>query len=244
MDLRFTYISPSILEQQGYTVKEAMVKTPEESWPPDSLKLVGEVLVEELEIENQEEKDLSRSRTLEVEVNCKDGSTIWTEAKVSFLRDQNGNPTGIIGVTRDISKRKLAEKALNKSEGLLKATLESTADGILVVDEKGQVIHTNNRFAKMWRIPNDLIKSKDDEKLLSYVLDQLIEPMAFLSKVQELYKTSKEDFDTLIFKDGRVFERYSRPLIIDGEIAGRVWSFRDVTEKRRAEEALIKSETD
>ena len=140
----------------------------------------------------------------------------------------------------EVTERKQAEEALRESEDLLKATLESTTDGILVVNEMGQVTHTNNRYAKMWRIPNDLIEVKDDEKLLSYVLGQLTDPKTFLSKVQGLYKTSKEDFDTISFKDGRVFERFSRPLIIDGEIDGRVWSFRDVTEKRRAEEELRK----
>ena len=148
----------------------------------------------------------------------------------------------LYSIVHDITDRRQAEEELKESENLLKATLESTADGILVVNEKGQVLHTNNRFAKMWQIPNDLIKSRDDEKLLSYVLDQLIEPRAFLSKVQELYKTSKESLDTLFFKDGRIFERYSRPLIRSGEIGGRVWSFRDVTERRREQEALRESE--
>lgn len=115
MDLRLTYVSPSILEQQGYTIKEAKAKTLEETWSPDSLKHVGEVLAEELEIENQEEKDLTRSRTLEVEVKCKDGSTIWTEAQMTFLRDQDGNPTGIIGVTRDITERRQAEDQIKAS---------------------------------------------------------------------------------------------------------------------------------
>ena len=116
MNLRLTYISPSVMEQQGYTAEEAMARTPEETWSPDSLKLVGKVLIEELEVEKRRKRTCSRSRTLEVEVKCKDGSTIWTEAKMSFLRDQNGHPTGIIGVTRDISERKQAEEALRESE--------------------------------------------------------------------------------------------------------------------------------
>jgi PAS domain-containing protein len=100
-------------------------------------------------------------------------------------------------------------------------------------NEAGQVTLANTLFGKMWRIPKEVIKTRDDSKLLNYVLDQLKEPQAFLSKVQELYGSSKEDFDTLLFKDGRVFERFSRPLTQEKEIVGRVWSFRDITERMR-----------
>ncbi len=139
-------------------------------------------------------------------------------------------------------ERKRAEEALRESEELLRATIESTADGILVVDEKGMVTHTNKRFARMWQIPNELIRTREDKKLLDFVLDKLIEPEAFLSKVQTLYQTSDEDFDVLNFKDGRVFERFSSPLIRDRQIAGRVWSFRDISGRKQAERALRESE--
>ena len=145
-------------------------------------------------------------------------------------------------LSRLITERKKAEKALRESEELLRATVESTADGILVVDENGQVTHTNKRFAQMWEIPDELIRIREDKKLLDFVLGQLKEPEVFLSKVQVLYKTSDEDFDVLNFKDGRVFERFSSPLIRDGQIAGRVWSFRDITDRKSAERALRESE--
>jgi PAS domain S-box-containing protein len=135
----------------------------------------------------------------------------------------------------EINERKQAEEALRENREQLRATLESTGDGILVVNKRGQVAHTNTRFAQMWRIPMELIKTQDDDKLLNYVVDQLQEPEAFLSKVKELYLSSREDTDTLFFKDGRVFERYSCPLIRDGKIDGRVWSFKDLTERKRME---------
>jgi PAS domain S-box-containing protein len=150
MNLRLTYTSPSIVEQQGYTVEESMARTPEETWSPDSLKLVGKALTEELEIEKKEKKDLSRSRTLEVRVNCKDGSTIWTEAKMSFLRDQKGHPTGIIGVTRDISDRKQAEEALRESEEKYRTVLEANPNPVIVYDIEGKVIYFNPAFTRVF----------------------------------------------------------------------------------------------
>jgi PAS domain S-box-containing protein len=139
-----------------------------------------------------------------------------------------------------ITEHKHVEKALRESQDLLRATIESTADGILVVDEKGQVTHANKRFAQMWQIPDELIQTKDDGKLLDFVLDQLNDPEAFLLKVKTLYKTPDEDFDVIDFKDGRVFERFSCPLIREGQIAGRVWSFRDITDRKIAEEEKTK----
>jgi PAS domain S-box-containing protein len=158
-----------------------------------------------------------------------------------FIED-NGGITGVIVIGCDITQQKQAEEKLRESEELLRATIESTADGILVVNEMGQVICTNERFVQLWRIPEELIKKREDNILLDFVLDQLKEPKVFLSKVQALYKTSDEDFDVLNFKDGRVFERYSSPLIRDRQIAGRVWSFRDVTGQKQAEEKLRESE--
>ena len=145
-------------------------------------------------------------------------------------------------VMRDITERKRAEEALQENEQLLVGTIDATADGILVVNKGGQVTLANSSFGEMWRIPKELIETRDDSKLLDYVFDQLEKPEAFLSKVQELYESADEDFDTLHFKDGRVFERFSRPLTQDKEITGRVWSFRDVTKRKRAEDAVRKSE--
>jgi diguanylate cyclase (GGDEF)-like protein/putative nucleotidyltransferase with HDIG domain len=130
--------------------------------------------------------------------------------------------------------------ALRVSEALARATIESTADGILVVDREGKVAYANARFAALWRIPDTMLQTRDDDQMLGFVLDQLVDPEAFLAKVRELYASDREDFDTLLFKDGRVIERYSRPLISASAVEGRVWSFRDATERRRAEELLRK----
>ncbi|HVQ28337.1 MAG TPA: response regulator, partial [Vicinamibacteria bacterium] len=125
---------------------------------------------------------------------------------------------------------------------VLQSTLDSTADGILVVDHGGRVLSFNQRFAQLWRIPKPMLEMRDETALLAHVLDQVKDPAPFLSKVRELYaQPDAEAFDELEFKDGRTFERYSIPLRQDGEAVGRVWSFHDVTRSRDLEKRLVQA---
>jgi PAS domain S-box-containing protein len=185
----------------------------------------------------------------EFRITGKDGSVHWMEDRGKVQYDGSGEITAVAGVLRDVGERKRMEEALRASEQrlrereeLLRAILESTADGMLVTDEKQRITHTNKRFVDMWHIPDDLLQTKDDDKLLKYVLSQLVDPETFLRKVVELRANGKEDFDIIVFKDGRFFERLSCPLIQGREIRGRVWSFRDVTARKQAEEALRRKE--
>lgn len=143
-----------------------------------------------------------------------------------------------IVIIRDITANTEAEAELRTREELLRATLESTADGILVVNQEGVITHSNARFAEMWRVPPDLIESRNDERVLSTVADQVKAPEEFLARIRQLNARTDVAFDTLHFKDGRVFERLSCPLIRGGDMVGRVWSFRDVTERAVAEERV------
>jgi len=176
-------------------------------------------------------------------MRCRDGSWLWVLARGKVVsHSPDGRPLRMIGTHTDITERKRAEEALRESEVQLKGILESTADGILAVDSKGKVIRANRRFAEMWRISEPLLNSGDDQALLDFVLGQLTDPDAFVQKVRALYASDAEGQDVLAFKDGRIFERHSAPLLLDAAILGRVWSFRDVTERKRVERTLEQNE--
>jgi len=139
--------------------------------------------------------------------------------------------------------RKQTELQMAQSLSLLRATIESTADGIMVVDRERRITTYNQRFVDLWNIPPELMAGNDDATSLNFVLDQLENPQQFLDRVLELYAHPEaSSFDTLYLKDGRVIERHSLPQRLDGQVAGRVWSFRDVTESKRAEQKLAESE--
>ncbi len=146
------------------------------------------------------------------------------------------------GLWRIVRRQETADE-LEQSLSLLKATLESTADGLLVIDRAGNIVAYNQKFAQMWRIPEALLASGDDRQALAYALKQLKDPEGFLSKVHLLYDQPELESDDLIeFADGRVFERYSQPQKIGPNILGRVWSFRDITEKRHMEHQLLQAQ--
>ncbi len=108
-----------------------------------------------------------------------------------------------------------------------------------MVNSSGEIIRFNQKFVELWGIPDSVLKTRDDNQALSYVLAQLKDPEGFTTKVTDLYShPDDESFDTLEFIDGRIFERYSKPQRIDGKSIGRVWNFRDVTQRKRGEEQL------
>jgi len=134
MEMNYTYFSPSITHLQGFSVEEALAMPPEESMPPDSLEIVMKAITEELEMHNKGQKPPDRSQTIEAEVYCKDGSTVWTEIEGNFLYDANGQPEGIIGITRDITERRKAEEVLKRSEMEYRLLAENVTDAICVID--------------------------------------------------------------------------------------------------------------
>ena len=174
----------------------------------------------------------------ELRILSKSGKYLVGEfTSTPYIKDDK--VVGELGIVRDITERKRKDEVREQSASLLRATLESTADGILVVDRQGKIAGFNKRFMQLWRMPETIIASRNDQQALAFVLDQLKDPEGFLAKVHQLYaQPEAESFDMLEFKDGRLFERYSLPQRIEGRPVGRVWSFRDVTERNRTEESL------
>ncbi len=142
----------------------------------------------------------------------------------------------------DTIERLNAVKALEENQELLRATFEATADGIIAIDNVGTITHLNERFIYMWRIPGNIVDQKDFNEVLNFMLKQLNNPDVFLLKLTDLEKTSNDAYDMIFFKDGRIFEQYSCPLVQDEEKVGRVWSFKDITEHQHAEQELRRSE--
>jgi PAS domain S-box-containing protein len=129
---------------------------------------------------------------------------------------------------------------LAKSVATLRATLEATTDAVLVTSEAGQVIDSNRRFGEIWGIRPEMLQAATHLSLLeNFIARQFADPAAFLARVKEIYAQAPEEtYDLLVLADGRTFERYTRILAVHGRKSGRVWSLRDITERRHAEEAL------
>jgi PAS domain S-box-containing protein len=159
------------------------------------------------------------------------------------IKDDRNIPVRMVGCCRDITKRKATQRQLQHTVSLLNATIEATADAVLVVDSDRKVVQFNNNFVELWNFPPDAVRLFDDKRLLSMVVSRLRNPDAFCEKVEKMYTApDASSFDVLEFNDGRTIERFSCPQRLGDRIVGRVWSFRDVTERVQAVRVLRQSE--
>ena len=180
-----------------------------------------------------------RAASFRHEYPCHDPDKIrWFEMTVTPL---SGDGSGVVISHASITERKLAEVALSKSAQQLHATLESTKDGILAVGDKGDVLFMNRQFREMWNMSEALIQTTSDEQLLAYALTHIRDPEKFLARVKALYRSDEKSEDMIELTDGRIFERHSQSLKSGEYPSGRVWSFHDITERRRAEQAAESS---
>ena len=182
----------------------------------------------------------------------KGGGVVWAHTVVTAVRSGTRS-RGMIGMAIDVTERHLAQEELARLKAeledrieartaelsyhaaLLTAQQESSPDGILVVDEKGTILSRNRRFGEMWGIPAEVLATGSDEQAIASVLSKLVDPEGFVSRVRHLYEHREmTSSDQLALRDGRVFERFSSPVVgEDGRHYGRVWQFHDITDRVR-----------
>ena len=242
-NLRTTYVSPSVTRLRGYSVEEAMAQTLEEVLTPASLELATMVLTEAASVENMREEDLTRSRTLELELKCKDGSTVWAEMTVTPLRDEDGRAVGFLGVARDITERRQVEEALSRSEERYRTILADAQDAYFEVDLAGNITFADNSTChhlgyageELIGVNYKAFTAEEDAKTVYQAFNQVYrtgEPVRHLS-----WKVIRKDGATG-FVEAAVSPLRSR----EGKMVGFRGIGRDVTERKRGEQALRESE--
>jgi PAS domain S-box-containing protein len=173
-----------------------------------------------------------------------DGKEKWLHQRNVLIRDENGTPAALEGIVTDITARKIIEEELVLKNAILSAEQDVSQDGIIIVDHNGKTLSANRRFSEIWHIPDELIAEGDDSKMLNYAIRLLANPDEFMSKVTYLYAhVEQNSIDEVLFKDGRIVERYSAPVTTtEGKYIGRVWYFRDISERKSSEYKLKESE--
>ncbi|WNG49765.1 PAS domain-containing protein [Archangium minus] len=228
-NFRFTFVSKQAERLLGYPVQKWMQEPdfwlqhlhPEDrDWAPGfCMKAAAEC----------------RPHEFEYRMIAADGSIVWLRDIVTVV-SEDGAPRELRGIMVDVTEHRRAREHLEHTVSLLRATLDSTADGVVVVDRRGRVTAYNGRFLELWRISDELRKDWNGQKLLTYALTQVQHPEQFRERVEALrVAPEQESFDTFEMRDGRILERYSRPQRLGDTLIGRVWSYRDVTAERRAQ---------
>ncbi|MFC1489732.1 PAS domain S-box protein [Candidatus Latescibacterota bacterium] len=225
-------------EMGGYTM------TPEKYLKnfvhPDEISLVGEAMQESSETNDPNYRRLTDHRILYA-----DGGIGYIEVYNSIVKDAEGRTIKVFGANHDITERKKAEEALYQAVTLLEAQLNSTLEGIIVVDTNGKKILQNKRTAELWNIPKHIADNDDDNIQVQYVMNMTVEPEKFVKSIKYLYDHPNETtHDKIELIDGTTLDRYSAPVLgKNGKNLGRIWTFHDITYRKKADAALKKSES-
>jgi diguanylate cyclase (GGDEF)-like protein/PAS domain S-box-containing protein len=234
LDGHFLRVNDRYCAMLGYEEKELLARTFFEILHPDDLAGARESfprLLAESSLPPLENRHIR-----------KDGTTLWTQVSVALVRTAAGAPDYLVAMVEDISERKQAQRELEMANTVLATEQEASLDAVLLVDDRGRIRSCNQRFAKLWNIPGDLIAAGDDEPVLHAVVAQVENPEVFLARVKYLFEHRDEkSSEEVRTRDGRTIDRYSAPVVgKGGEYFGRVWYFRDVTESKRMQERLTR----
>lgn len=178
------------------------------------------------------------TRNLSYYIERNDGQKHWVMASSSPIYNKNGEIIAAFLVFPDQTEKHLAELNHRKTELVLKAMLDSINEGVLIVDAQLHVTHKNRRFHEIFNMPPELYDCSDDNILINYAAEQLIDRDAFFNRVHQIYATNEKIFDYIYFKNGAIVERTSFQLEEGSPISVRVWHFRDITEQRKHEQQL------
>jgi PAS domain S-box-containing protein len=234
---RVIFTNRAFEQTHGYTKEEILGKTTEILYSPHNPPSLYAEVLEQTRLGGWQGEVFDRR---------KDGTEFPVHLSTSLIKDKTGQVIGLVGVAQDITEREQAEEELRWKTAFLEAQVNSSIDGILVVDQHGKKILQNQRFVDLFKIPQPIADEKGDENRLRWVTDLTKNPEQFVKKVLYLYAHPDEiSHDEIELKDGTILDRYSSPVIgKDGEYYGRIWTFRDITERKRAEEALQRQQAE
>lgn len=226
---RYVYVNNMYAKPFGKAPGEFVGKTPVDFFPPDEAGEMAETI--------QWVVDNVREVSFEVCV-----PTIQEElyylTTVKPIADDDGHVTTVLCISKNITQRKHSEQALNASLAMIHATLNSTAEGILVVNHSGYIQHWNRRFIDLWGVPEEVLETHEVCNLRPFMASQMSNPDAYLADITAWFEhPDKVVSSTLALANGKMYAMYTQPQRIGEEVVGRVWSYSDITERKRAEDA-------
>jgi PAS domain S-box-containing protein/putative nucleotidyltransferase with HDIG domain len=243
MNLRFIYVSPSIMRMRGYTAEEATAQTFEQVMTPESLQIIAKVFEEEMTLEASGTADPGRSRILELEQYRKDGSIVLMENNLSFMRDEAQKPVGIISLSRDITDRRRAEEALRESEEKYRNILESMNDSYFETDLRGNMTFCNPMVPKSLGYSPEEMAGMNHRVYMDPENAEIVE-RNFRDVYRENIPSKVMSYEVIRKDRTKAHIETSLSLLKnkDGYSIGYRGISRDITDRKRAEEALRESE--